>query len=91
MAEYLVIHEVKELPQSQEEWIRSFRGLRARCNEQANWLSTSYEPETGRIYCVWKAESPEDIKRCFLPEQLEMAPVIHIGEIIQIDPKWLAN
>jgi hypothetical protein len=41
------------------------------------------------LYCEWEAVSPEAIRACFLPVELEMAPIERVEEVVALDPTWL--
>ena len=91
MPNYLVVHSIKRYPQSQDEWVEDWKGLRERSenNPGCTWLSSFVDSEETLLYCLWDAEDEDCIKACFTPEEAEMAPIINIREIVLMDPSWL--
>jgi hypothetical protein len=89
MTQYLVRHRVQSLYASQDDLLKDWRALRRRALAEARWLSSLYAAASGRLYCVWESSSPEAILACFLPAELEMAPIEKVEEVVTIDPAWL--
>lgn len=91
MPQYLVVHNISRYPESQDEWVDDWRGLRRRSQETpgCTWLSSFVDSEERLLYCKWEAENKECIKACFTPEELEMAPILQFREIVIFDPAWL--
>ena len=92
MKRYLAIHNVRKVFQTQDEWVEDWRGLRQRTRQTpgcAVWLTSFYAAVDSKLYCEWEAEREEDIRRCFTPRELEMAPFESIQEIVRLDPTWL--
>ncbi|HMK09126.1 MAG TPA: nickel-binding protein [Anaerolineales bacterium] len=89
MARYLIIHHVKRIYASQDELVNDWRGLRKRTTDDARWLTSWYAAPSERLYCEWEAASPQAIRSCFLPAELEMAPIEKAEEVVVIDPAWL--
>jgi hypothetical protein len=89
MTRYLVSHRIKRIYESQDEIVNDWRGLRQRTHADARWVSSLYAAASERLYCEWEALSPEAIRACFLPVELEMAPIEKVEEVVAIDPAWL--
>jgi hypothetical protein len=89
MARYLVIHHIKRIYASQDDLVNDWRGLRQRTDAGAQWVGSWYAAGSERLYCEWEAQSPEAIRACFLPVELEMAPIEKVEEVVAIDPAWL--
>ena len=92
MKRYLAIHKVRNVFPTQDEWVDDWRGLRQRSRQVpgcAVWLTSFYAAVAGKLYCEWEAESEEDIRRCFTRNELDMAPIESIQEIVRLDPSWL--
>jgi len=89
MTKYLLTHHVKHIYESQDDLVEDWRGLRRRCTAETRWLSSLYAAASQRLYCEWEAGSPEAIRACFLPEELEMAPIERLDEVVFLDPAWL--
>jgi len=89
MARYLLTHHVKRIYPTQDDLINDWKGLRRRCPPDTQWRSSLYAAATERFYCEWEAPSPEAIRACFLPEELEMVPIEKIEEVVFVDPAWL--
>ena len=89
MTRYLVSHDVKRIYSTQDELVSDWRGLRRRTNPEARWLASWWAASTRRLYCEWEAASAEAIRACFLPVELEMAPIDRVEEVVAIDPGWL--
>jgi len=92
MKRYLVIHKVRDLPATREEWVEDWRGMRQRTRKTQGcpvWLTSFFAASEGKLYCEWEAESEEDIRRCFTRAELDMAPFESVREIVRLDPAWL--
>ena len=89
MNRYLVSHHVKRIYASQDDLVNDWRGLRQRTHAGARWVRSWYAAGSERLYCEWEALSPEVIYACFLPIELEMAPIEKVEEVVAIDPAWL--
>jgi hypothetical protein len=91
MPNFLVVHHIKRYPESQDEWVDDWQGLRQRSkqNTDCTWLSSFVDSEESLLYCQWEAENEDCIKACFTPEELEMAPILQFREIVIFDPAWL--
>ena len=89
MTHYLLIHDVKVYPESQDEWIEMWRDLRSRACGEVEWLHSFYEPESRRMYCQWSAPDLDAIMACIEGKVLETAPVIATSEIVLFDVAWL--
>jgi len=89
MTRYLVTHRVQRIYASQDELVNDWRGLRQRTHADARWLASWYAAPTEHLYCEWEAASPEAIRSCFLPIELEMAPIERVEEVVVLDPAWL--
>ncbi len=89
MTRYLLTHQVRRMYPSQDELVNDWRGLRRRCTPDTRWQSSLYSAATRRLYCEWEAQSPEAIRACFLTEELEMAPIERLEEVVFLDPAWL--
>jgi hypothetical protein len=89
MTRYLVSHRVKRIYASQDDLVNDWKGLRQRTHAEARWLASWWAAPTARLYCEWEAVSPEAIRACFQPAELEMAPIERIEEVVAIDPAWL--
>jgi hypothetical protein len=89
MTRYLVTHRVKRIYASQDELVSDWSGLRRRTQAEAQWLGSWWAPGASRLYCEWEAVSPQAIRSCFLPVELDMAPIEHIDEVVALDPAWL--
>jgi hypothetical protein len=74
---------------SQDDLVNDWRGLRQRTHSGARWVGSWYAAASERLYCEWEAQSPEAIRTCFLPVELEMAPIEKVEEVVAIDPAWL--
>lgn len=89
MTHYLIVHDIKDYPETQDDWIEMWRDLRARASGSAKWLHSFYEPSTRRMYCEWEAPDTESIMTCFYDELLEIAPVISSSEVVIFNLAWL--
>ena len=89
MSRYLVSHRITRIYASQDDLINDWRGLRQRSSAEARWVSSLYAAASERLYCEWEAPSHEAIRACFLPVELEMAPIERVDEVVAIDPAWL--
>lgn len=91
MPHYLLVHGVAQYPGSQQDWVEGWAALResSRSVEGVRWLQSFYDPEAEALYCQWEAPDVDSIMRCFSEDQLEMAPVESVSEIVLFDPKWL--
>lgn len=91
MPHYLLVHSVTQYPGSQQDWVESWRELRlaARNVEGVRWLQSFYDPDAEELYCQWEAADPDTILTCFSEDQLAMAPVKSVREIVLFDPHWL--
>ena len=89
MTRYLVLHRVQTLYATQDDLLKDWRALRRRALAEPRWRTSLYAAASGRLYCEWEASSPEAIQACFLPAELEMAPIERIEEVVAIDPAWL--
>jgi len=89
MARYLLTHHVKRIYPSQEDLVNDWKGLRGRNTGETRWLSSLYAAASQRLYCDWEAPSADAIRACFLPQELEMAPIEKIEEVVFLDPAWL--
>jgi hypothetical protein len=89
MSRYLVSHRIRDMYASQDELINDWRGLRQRTYAEARWVRSLYAAAGQRLYCEWEAESAEAIRACFLPNELAMAPIERIDEVVALDPAWL--
>jgi hypothetical protein len=89
MNRYLVTHRIKRIYASQDDLVNDWRGLRQRTHAVARWVRSWYAAASERLYCEWESQSPETIRACFLPVELEMAPIEKVEEVVAIDPAWL--
>jgi len=89
MGKFLLTHYVKRIYASQEDLVEDWRSLRRRCTDDTCWLRSLYAAGAERLYCEWEAPSADAIRACFLPEELEMAPIERVEEVVFIDPAWL--
>jgi hypothetical protein len=91
MPNFLVVHSIKSYPESQDEWVDDWKGLRQRSQENPDctWLSSFVDSDKRLLYCLWEAESMDCIQACFTPEEGEMAPITDSREIVLFDPAWL--
>lgn len=91
MPQYLLIHDVKIYPESQDEWINLWKKIRERACGDSKWLHSFFEPESGRMYCEWEAPDVDSILACLSEEVLENAPIISTSEVVLFDVSWLDN
>jgi hypothetical protein len=89
MPRYLLTHHIKRLYPSQDELVNDWKGLRNRGTPETRWESSLYAAASQRLYCEWEAPSVEAIRACFLPHELEMAPIERVEEVVSLDPAWL--
>ena len=89
MNRYLVTHHIKRIYASQDDLVNDWRGLRKRTHAEALWVRSWYAAAGERLYCEWEAQSPGTIRACFLPVELEMAPIEKVEDVVAIDPAWL--
>lgn len=91
MPQYLVEHKIKRYPESQDEWVDDWLGIRQRSqqNPGCTWLYSFVDSDKNLLFCLWEADSEECITECFIPEEIEMAPITNIREIVIFDPTWL--
>jgi hypothetical protein len=91
MPHFLIVHHVTSYPGSQEDWVDIWRELREESQrvEGVTWLQSFFDPERDELFCEWEADELETIKRCFTEDQLEMAPIKSVREIVLFDPRWL--
>lgn len=76
MASYLVIHAVREYPDSQEDWLELWERVWSKTGGSTQWRGSFYSPEEDRLYCIWEADRPEDIEACFEKDELlKIAPI----------------
>src|SRR3972149_6934208 len=90
MNRYLVTHRIKRIYASQDDLVNDWRALRRRTHAEARWVRSWYAAAGERLYCEWEAQSPETIRACFLPVELEMAPIEGGEDVVAIDPAWRA-
>ena len=86
---YLVRHRIRSLYASQDDLLKDWRALRQRARAEPRWKRSFYAAASERLTCEWEASSPEAIRACFLPAELEMAPIEEVEEVVAIDPAWL--
>lgn len=86
---YLLVHQVQKYPSSQDEWIETWRGIKARGSDEARWIHSFLDTQAGKLYCEWEASDLDAIMKCFPPEALEMAPLEYNAEIVYFDTAWL--
>jgi hypothetical protein len=91
MPHYLIVHHVTSFPGSQEEWVEMWRELRndSQQVEGVTWLQSFFDPEEAELFCEWEADDFESIEGCFTDDQLEIAPIKAVREIVLFDPRWL--
>jgi len=79
MASCLVIHEVREYPKTQEEWLGLWESIWRKTSGATHWRGTFYSPEEDRLYCLWDSDQVEDIVSCFERTELDrLAPIEQI-------------
>jgi hypothetical protein len=91
MPQFLIVHDVKVYPETQDDWIGLWRKLRERAHGEAEWLHSFFEPSTGKLYCEWEAPDVDSILSCLSEEVLDLAPVSSTSEVVLFDVTWLDN
>ena len=91
MPQYLVVHKITRYFESQDEWVDDWMDLRQRSqsNPSCTWLYSFMDSDEKLLYCLWEADNEDCIKDCFITEELEMAPITSMREIVIFDPSWL--
>jgi len=89
MPYYLLVHQVARFPESQDEWIESWRNIRRRCSDDAEWLHSFMDTKTNKLYCEWKAIDLDAAINCIDEDALNMAPLEYTTEIAYFDTEWL--
>jgi hypothetical protein len=93
MPRFLVSHKVNQLFDSQDQWLRDWGAMRKRAAQspgsKAQWLSSWYAAQPNKLFCEWEADDEASIRASFTPEQLAMAPIASVDEVVHIDPAWL--
>ncbi|MGD2058327.1 MAG: DUF4242 domain-containing protein [Anaerolineales bacterium] len=85
MHHFLVIHTVKQYPETQDEWLELWEGIIKNLCGDVRWLSSYYDPADERLYCLWEAETEAQIHSCFTEEGVTMAPIEEIREVAFFD------
>lgn len=91
MHHYLVIHTVKQYPETQDEWLGLWEDILKNTCSDARWLNSYYDPGDERLYCVWEATSEDEIYACFRGVGAEMAPVERVREVAYFDIQAMAS
>ncbi len=93
MPRFLVSHAVNELFESQDQWLKDWGALRKRVatakGSKAQWLSSWYAPHSNKLFCEWEADDEASIRVSFTAEELAMAPIVSVDEVVHVDPAWL--
>jgi hypothetical protein len=89
MPYYLLVHQIARFPESQDEWIESWRRIRRRCSDNAEWLHSFMDTQTNKLYCEWKAIDLDAVMNCFDEYALDRAPLEYTSEIAYFDTEWL--
>jgi len=89
MANFLIIHKVERYPETQDEWIDTWRELRKRACEGTVWIHSFFDPASNLLYCHWEAENEGAILECLTTDVKEMAPIQYVSEIVLFDAAWL--
>ncbi len=90
MHHYLVIHTVKQYPETQDEWLELWEAVLSNICGTGRWLNSYYDPADERLYCLWEAESEEQIRSCYTKEGAAMAPIEQIREVAYFDIQAMA-
>lgn len=91
MHHFLVIHIVKQYPESQEEWLELWEGILRNLCGNARWLYSYLDPADEHLYCLWEAETAAQIQSCFTEEGIAMAPIEEIREVAFFDIQELSS
>jgi hypothetical protein len=91
MHHFLVVHTVKEYPETQDEWLGLWEAVLGQTCGDTRWLTSYYDPKDERLYCVWEANSEEEIQTCFGAVDTEMAPIEQIREVAYFDIQAMAS
>lgn len=89
MPRFLVIHDIVAMFKDQDDWIRDWSGMRKRAQGAALWLTSWYSAASNRMFCEWEAPTKDAIEGCFTPDELRMAPIVTVEEVVRVDPAWL--
>jgi hypothetical protein len=82
---------VEEYPETQDEWLDLWESVLAKACGSAHWLNSYYDPADEKLYCVWEAESEDEIQACFSGVGAKMAPIQQIREVAYFDIAALAE
>ncbi len=93
MPRFLVIHRITRLYATQDAWLQDWAGLRKRArgsnDRDARWRVSWFAPRSSRLYCEWEAPDEASIRACFNAQELTMAPIETVDEVVFADPAWL--
>jgi hypothetical protein len=81
---------VEEYPETQDEWLDLWEDVIKNACGNARWLNSYYDPADDKLYCVWEAESEDQITACFGEVNTSMAPIQEIREVAFFDIEALA-
>lgn len=85
MHHYLVVHAIKQYPETQDEWLALWEAVLSNQCGSSRWLNSYYDPADESLFCLWEAESEEQIHSCFTEEGKKMAPILQIREVAYFD------
>lgn len=85
MHHYLVIHTIKQYPETQDEWLDSWGNVLEKLGGNTRWIHSFYDPEDEQLYCIWQAESEDEIRSRFSESGIENAPIDEIREVAYFD------
>lgn len=71
MPHCLLVHKVAMFPETQDDWIEQWRGIRMKAHGDIEWAHSFFDPAEGKLYCQWRADSMETIVERFPPGALE--------------------
>ncbi len=93
MPRFLVTHSINKMFESQEQWVEDWGALRKRAADprgsKAQWLSSWYAAYSNKMFCEWEADDEASIRANFTSEELAMAPIASVDEVVHLDPAWL--
>ncbi len=90
MHHYLAIHTIKQYPETQDEWLELWEAVLGNLCGNAKWLNSYYDPTDEHLYCLWEADSEQQIHSCFTEEGRMMAPIEQIREVAYFDIQAMA-
>ncbi len=89
MARYFFVHRLQVGGMTQDQWIEDWKSLKARLPEEVHWLHSWIAPNADTLYCEWEAPDPKSVLTCFTEQEMALAPVREVIEVVPLEPEWL--